>query len=62
MAGYACEIDKILVKKYKLKLIEDCAHSVGTKYKSIHVEILEYLGVSLYPLSKLLLERGMLLK
>ena len=39
MAGFACQIDLIqkICKKYKIKLIEDCAHSVGTKFKSIHV-------------------------
>ena len=39
MAGFSNEIDLILrvCKKYKLKLIEDCAHSVGTKFKSKHV-------------------------
>ena len=39
MAGLACEIDMILkiCKKYNIKLIEDCAHSVGTKFKSKHV-------------------------
>ena len=39
MAGFSIEIDLILrvCKKYKLKLIEDCAHSVGTKFKSKHV-------------------------
>ena len=33
--GYPSEIDKILkfTKKRKLKLIEDCAHTQGTKYK-----------------------------
>ena len=30
-----CEMDKILkiTKKYKLKLIEDCAHSIESEYK-----------------------------
>ena len=39
MAGLSCEIESIqkITKKYNLKLIEDCAHSVGTKYKKIHV-------------------------
>jgi len=39
MAGYSVEIDLVLkiCKKYKLKLIEDCAHSLGTKFKSKHV-------------------------
>ncbi len=34
-AGRPCEMDKILTlaKKYKLKIIEDCAHAIETKYK-----------------------------
>ena len=37
-AGMPCEMDKILkiVKKYNLKLIEDCAHSIETTYKGVH--------------------------
>ena len=39
MAGRSCEIDKILkiCKKYNIKLIEDCAHGLGTLYKKKHV-------------------------
>ena len=39
MAGLSCDIDKLvkICKKFKLKIIEDCAHSVGTKFKSKHV-------------------------
>ncbi len=35
-AGLCCEMEKILkiAKKYSLKLIEDCAHSVESKYKN----------------------------
>ena len=38
-AGRPCDMTQILriVKKYKLKLIEDCAHSIESKYKSKHV-------------------------
>ena len=34
-AGMPCEMDKILkiTQKYKLKLIEDCAHSIESEYK-----------------------------
>ena len=34
-AGRSCEMDRImfLVKKYRLKLIEDCAHSIEGKFK-----------------------------
>ena len=36
MNGKACEMSEILkiCKKFKLKLIEDCAHSLGSYYKS----------------------------
>tara|TARA_Y100000768_G_C23940981_1_gene665111 strand:+ start:356 stop:1471 length:1116 start_codon:yes stop_codon:yes gene_type:complete len=39
MAGYACDIKNILriCKKHNLKLIEDCAHSIGTIYNKKHV-------------------------
>lgn len=39
MAGLACQINEILkiTKRYKLELIEDCAHSVGTYFKNKHV-------------------------
>ena len=39
MAGYPCEMRKIIkiCKKNKLKLIEDCAHAVGTNYRNKHV-------------------------
>ena len=35
MAGRACDMDAVMAiaKKHKLKVIEDCAHSVETKYK-----------------------------
>ena len=38
MAGLSCEIKTIIkiCKKNKIKLIEDCAHSIGTRYKNIH--------------------------
>ena len=39
MAGRSCELREILkiCKTYKIKLIEDCAHSLGTKYSKKHV-------------------------
>ena len=39
MAGRSCELNEILkiCRAYKLKLIEDCAHSLGTKYDKQHV-------------------------
>ncbi|MEA3314534.1 MAG: DegT/DnrJ/EryC1/StrS family aminotransferase [Campylobacterota bacterium] len=35
IAGYPCDIDAILdlAKRYNLKVIEDAAHAIGTKYK-----------------------------
>jgi len=38
MAGYPCDIDRLLsiCKKNNLTLIEDCAHALGTKYKGQH--------------------------
>ena len=39
MAGYPCDLKIInkICKKNKLKLIEDCAHAVGTIYNNKHV-------------------------
>lgn len=36
IAGYPCEMDKILslAQKYNLKVIEDAAHAIGTKFKN----------------------------
>ncbi len=39
LAGLPCDMKSILkiVKKYKLKLIEDCAHAIESKYYNQHV-------------------------
>lgn len=39
MAGYPCDLSEIqkICKINKLKLIEDCAHGLGTRYKKKHV-------------------------
>mgnify|MGYP001291489399 FL=1 len=39
MAGRSCELKEILkiCKIHKIKLIEDCAHGLGTKYMKKHV-------------------------
>ena len=39
MSGISCNINEIksIIKKNKLKLIEDCAHALGTYYNSNHV-------------------------
>lgn len=36
IAGYPCDMEKIatLAKKYNLKIVEDAAHAIGTKYKN----------------------------
>ena len=38
MAGYPCEMDRIIkfCKKRKIKVLEDCAHALGTYFKGIH--------------------------
>ena len=38
MAGYPCDLKRIseICKKNKIKLIEDCAHAVGTYYNNKH--------------------------
>ena len=38
MAGYPCEMDKIIqfCKKRKIKVLEDCAHALGTYFKGVH--------------------------
>ena len=39
MAGRSCDLNEInqICKKKNIKLIEDCAHSLGTKFKKRHV-------------------------
>ena len=38
-AGYSCDMDAIMAvaRKHRLKVIEDCAHAIETKYKGRHV-------------------------
>ncbi len=45
-AGMPCDMKKItkITKKYNIKLIEDCAHAIETKYKGIHVGNFGYTG------------------
>ena len=50
--GHPCEMEEILkiTKKYKLKLIEDCAQAHGSKYKDIHVGNFGHISTfSFYP-------------
>ena len=61
MAGYACDMDNIynFCKKNKIKLIEDCAHAVGTKYKNKHVGNFGVCGVfSFYPTKQITTGEG----
>ncbi len=39
LAGLPCDLTKItkIAKKYKLKIIEDCAHAIESKYNNKHV-------------------------
>lgn len=51
-AGYPCDMKKIvdICRKNNLKLIEDCAHALGTKYDNKHVGNFGDVGVfSFYP-------------
>ncbi len=60
-AGYPCEVDKILkiCKEKNLKLIEDCAHALGTYYKNKHVGNFGDAGVfSFYPTKQITTGEG----
>ena len=51
-AGKACKMDTIvkIAKKNNLKIIEDCAHAIGTKFKKRHVGTFGQAGCfSFYP-------------
>ena len=65
MAGLPCQITQIrkISKKYNLILIEDCAHSVGTKYNNKHVGNFGTFGCfSFYPTKQITTgEGGMLI-
>jgi perosamine synthetase len=52
MAGYPCDLSKIIkfCKKNKIKVIEDCAHALGTKIKNKHAGNFGISGIfSFYP-------------
>ena len=60
-AGYPCDLKNILkiCKKYRLRLIEDCAHALGTFYKNIHVGNFGDVGVfSFYPTKQITTGEG----
>ena len=61
MAGYPCEMDKIikLCKKKKIEIIEDCAHALGTNFKKKHAGTYGICGVfSFYPTKQITTGEG----
>ena len=61
MSGYPCKMKEIseICKKNKIKLIEDCAHSIGTKYNSRHVGLFGMTGCfSFYPTKQITTGEG----
>ena len=61
MAGLSADIKNILkiAKKYNLKIIEDCAHSLGSKYGKTHLGNFGSTGVfSFYPTKQLTTGEG----
>jgi perosamine synthetase len=61
MAGFSNNMDEILkvCKKYKLKLIEDCAHCLGSTYKGKHLGNFGDAGVfSFYPTKQISIGEG----
>jgi len=61
MTGYPCEMDKIvnICKKKNIKLIEDCAHAIGTKFKNKHAGTFGSCGVfSFYPTKQITTGEG----
>lgn len=64
-AGYPCEMNKIMkiAKEHKLKVIEDCAHSLGSYYNNKHVGTFGNAGCfSFYPTKNITtIEGGMVI-
>ena len=61
MAGLAANLDKILsvCRKNKIKMIEDCAHALGTTYNDKHVGLFGLAGVfSFYPTKQITTGEG----
>ena len=61
MAGYPCEMDKIidLCKKKNIQVIEDCAHALGTTFKNKHAGSFGVCGVfSFYPTKQITTGEG----
>ena len=49
-AGKSCDMKQIMkiAKKYDLKIVEDCAHAIGTLYEKKHVGTFGDIGVLSY--------------
>ncbi|MBA30901.1 MAG: UDP-4-amino-4,6-dideoxy-N-acetyl-beta-L-altrosamine transaminase [Dehalococcoidia bacterium] len=64
-AGLSCQMDEIkdIAKANSLKIIEDCAHAIGTKFKSKHVGTIGDAGCfSFYPTKNIsTIEGGMMI-
>ncbi len=61
MSGIACDLQKILIfcKKKNIKILEDCAHGLGTMYKKKHVGNFGLSGsFSFYPTKQLTTGEG----
>jgi dTDP-4-amino-4,6-dideoxygalactose transaminase len=63
-AGLSCQMDEIkdIANSYSLKIIEDCAHAIGTKFRSQHVGTFGDAGCfSFYPTKNIsTIEGGMI--
>jgi len=60
-AGIPCDMDEIvkLAKKYNAKIIEDCAHAIGTTYKRKHAGTFGNAGVfSFHPIKNITTGEG----
>ena len=64
-AGLSCQMDEIkdIAKANSLKIVEDCAHAIGTKFKSKHVGTIGDAGCfSFYPTKNIsTIEGGMII-
>jgi perosamine synthetase len=61
MSGAPCDLEKIIrfCKKKKIKILEDCAHALGTKYKNKHAGNFGVSGsFSFYPTKQLTTGEG----
>jgi len=61
MSGIACDLEKIIsfCKKRNIKILEDCAHALGTKYRNKHVGNFGLSGsFSFYPTKQLTTGEG----